>query len=463
MGLDFFRRSVELAERYLRAGPARRAHDPDQRHAARRRVGARSSSEHDFLVGLSIDGPREMHDTYRVNKGGKGTLRPGDARAGPCAKRGVDCNALTTVHAANADRGREVYRFLRDELRRAVHAVHPDHRARRRELPMPTAGAWTRGAIARSTCRRATGHRALGDRRAVRALPDRRLRGVGAPRRRRGLRADVRRRARELGTASRRACAFTRRPAGSRSRSSTTATSTPATTSSSRRYMLGNIGETHMLELVASPQQRQFGHDKRDTLPALLPRVRRALRLPRRVPEGPLHRRRPTASRGSTTSAPATRRSSTTSTRRCARCATCCARTARRRRSCSSTRPRTRSADATTPAPAARAASGSTATEESPGAAADVSASSAPLIVPSAAVSPGLTPPFASATAFATPRTSARIASVSSGAFAASAERAMPIDASVSVSTSCGDAVTPNPVPRTLAISRTRSLGFESC
>jgi uncharacterized protein len=28
--------------------------------------------EHDFLVGISIDGPRDMHDAYRVNKGGKG-------------------------------------------------------------------------------------------------------------------------------------------------------------------------------------------------------------------------------------------------------------------------------------------------------------------------------------------------------------------------------------------------------
>ena len=31
-------------------------------------------------------------------------------------------------------------------------------------------------------------------------------------------------------------------------------------------FLLGNIHETHMLELVASPQQREFGDDKRDTL-----------------------------------------------------------------------------------------------------------------------------------------------------------------------------------------------------
>ena len=33
------------------------------------------------------------------------------------------------------------------------------------------------------------------------------------------------------------------------------------------KYLLGNIMETHMVELLASPQQRAFGDDKRDTLP----------------------------------------------------------------------------------------------------------------------------------------------------------------------------------------------------
>ena len=56
------------------------------------------------------------------------------------------------------------------------------------------------------------------------------------------------------------------------------------------KYKLGNIRETHMLELVASQQQRQFGLDKRETLPQLLPRLRRPLRLPRRLPQGPVHR-----------------------------------------------------------------------------------------------------------------------------------------------------------------------------
>ena len=36
--------------------------------------------ENNFLIGLSLDGPRDLHDAYRVDKGGAPHLRPGDAR-----------------------------------------------------------------------------------------------------------------------------------------------------------------------------------------------------------------------------------------------------------------------------------------------------------------------------------------------------------------------------------------------
>jgi serine-type anaerobic sulfatase-maturating enzyme len=56
------------------------------------------------------------------------------------------------------------------------------------------------------------------------------------------------------------------------------------------KFKLGNIKETHMLELVASQQQRKFEPRQARHIAEVLPRVRRALRLPRRLPEGPLHR-----------------------------------------------------------------------------------------------------------------------------------------------------------------------------
>ena len=62
--------------------------------------------EHDFLVGVSIDGPRELHDAYRVDKGGKGSFDKVMRGLDALRSAGVEWNALTTIHAANADHGR---------------------------------------------------------------------------------------------------------------------------------------------------------------------------------------------------------------------------------------------------------------------------------------------------------------------------------------------------------------------
>jgi uncharacterized protein len=70
-----------------------------------------------FLVGLSVDGPREIHDTYRVDRAGKGTFDRVMKGWELLRKHEVDFNILCTVHAANEKRGREVYRFFRDELK----------------------------------------------------------------------------------------------------------------------------------------------------------------------------------------------------------------------------------------------------------------------------------------------------------------------------------------------------------
>jgi uncharacterized protein len=72
--------------------------------------------ENNFLVGISIDGPPEMHDAYRVDNGGKGTLERVLRGLEILKKHKVDFNILCTVHAANADHPVEVYRFFRDDL-----------------------------------------------------------------------------------------------------------------------------------------------------------------------------------------------------------------------------------------------------------------------------------------------------------------------------------------------------------
>jgi uncharacterized protein len=68
-------------------------------------------------VGLSLDGPREIHDTYRVDKSGRPTFDKVIRAAKTLRKHKVDFNVLTTVHAANGDHPLDVYRFLRDYVR----------------------------------------------------------------------------------------------------------------------------------------------------------------------------------------------------------------------------------------------------------------------------------------------------------------------------------------------------------
>lgn len=114
MGLDFFHRSVELANRYLEPGQ-RAAYTIQTNGTLLDDEWAAFFREHDFLVGISIDGPRELHDAYRVNKGGRGSFDQVVKGLAHLRAAGVEWNALTTVHARNGDHGREVYRFLRDE------------------------------------------------------------------------------------------------------------------------------------------------------------------------------------------------------------------------------------------------------------------------------------------------------------------------------------------------------------
>ena len=114
MGLDFFRRSVELVDRHLHPGQ-RAAYTIQTNGTKLDESWAAFLKDHEFLVGISIDGPREIHDTYRLTRGGRGSFDQVMRGLGHLRDAGAEYNVLTTVHAANERRGVEVYRFLRDE------------------------------------------------------------------------------------------------------------------------------------------------------------------------------------------------------------------------------------------------------------------------------------------------------------------------------------------------------------
>jgi uncharacterized protein len=115
MGLDFFRQAVTFQERCRRPG-MRVVNALQTNGTLLDDDWCRFLQEHDFLVGLSLDGPREVHDVYRVDKGGNPSFDRAMAGLALLKRHSVEFNVLTTVHTANADRPLEVYRFLRDEV-----------------------------------------------------------------------------------------------------------------------------------------------------------------------------------------------------------------------------------------------------------------------------------------------------------------------------------------------------------
>jgi serine-type anaerobic sulfatase-maturating enzyme len=115
MGLDFFRRSVEYAEKHTPPGTL--VYQSIQTNGTLLdKEWCGFLRENGFLVGLSLDGPRELHDRYRHDKRGGGTFDRAVRAARLMRDERVEFNVLCTVNAANASHPLEVYRFFRDEL-----------------------------------------------------------------------------------------------------------------------------------------------------------------------------------------------------------------------------------------------------------------------------------------------------------------------------------------------------------
>jgi serine-type anaerobic sulfatase-maturating enzyme len=115
MGLDFFKHAMEVVHTYARPGVSIQ-HTMQTNGILLNDAWCEFFREQNFLIGLSLDGPQAMHDTYRVDKGGAPTFHKVLRAARLLQEHKVACNILTTVNAANADHPLEVYRFLRDEV-----------------------------------------------------------------------------------------------------------------------------------------------------------------------------------------------------------------------------------------------------------------------------------------------------------------------------------------------------------
>ena len=111
-GLKFFQNIVALQKRYANGKQIENALqtngtllNEDWCHFLR---------DENFLVGISIDGPEELHDTGRIDKQGRSSYREVMRGIELARKHKVEFNTLTVVSTANAHAPLEVYKFLRN-------------------------------------------------------------------------------------------------------------------------------------------------------------------------------------------------------------------------------------------------------------------------------------------------------------------------------------------------------------
>ena len=267
MGVEFFKRSIEYVEKYRRA---------DQKILYTIQTNGTKLDdewcaffkEHNFLVGISIDGPRELHDTYRVNKGGQGSFDQVMRGLDHLKKHQVDFNILCTIHAANQDHPLDVYHFFRDDLKAEyIQFIPIVERATSESLPLAELG-WSEHPGGKRPLYTQMGNLVTG-------------RSVNAEQYGRFLNAifdewvqrdvgkifvqmfDV-----ALGSwfGQHNLCIF-----------APTCGTALALEHNGDLYscdhfvepdhLLGNIKDTHMIELIVSDKQHKFGQDKQDTLP----------------------------------------------------------------------------------------------------------------------------------------------------------------------------------------------------
>jgi uncharacterized protein len=266
MKLEFFQRAVEIVEKYRRPGQTVQ-HTFQTNGLLLDDDWCAFFKQHNFLVGLSVDGPRELHDTYRLDRRGKGTFDLVMKGWAALRKHDVDFNILCTVNAANQHHGRAVYRFFRDELQATwVQFIPVIERATEQTIQVANKG-WSEVPGQKRVLYTQTGNlvteRTVGAEQYGTFLID-----VFEEWVRRDVGKvyvqlfDVTLEAffgRHLLCIHAPTCGYGPALEHNGDLYSCDHFVEP-------KYLLGNIHQTHMLKLVASPEQRQFGQNKRDSL-----------------------------------------------------------------------------------------------------------------------------------------------------------------------------------------------------
>lgn len=267
MGLEFFKRSVQYAKNYGKAGQ-RITYSMQTNGTLINDEWCEFFKENNFLIGLSIDGPREFHDAYRVSSDGSGSFNRVMRGWESLHRNEVDFNILCTINSANADNPLDVYHFLRDEIgAQFIQFIPVVERVTEEALTLANPG-WS-GQVG--------GNRIFyaqrGNKVTRRSVSPEQLGRFYIDIFEEWVRRDVGKiyvqmfdttLASWMGVQS--VCVF-----------APTCGMGPVLEHNGdlyscdhfveTPYLLGNIRETHISEMINSKQQRKFGNDKKDTLP----------------------------------------------------------------------------------------------------------------------------------------------------------------------------------------------------
>jgi uncharacterized protein len=109
MGLPFFKKVIEFETKY---GLGKNAGNGFQTNGLLlNEEWAVFLKKYNFLVGISLDGPKHIHDHYRKTPNGKGSWDVVSKNARMLVNMGVDVNAMTTITDYSADYAKEIYEF----------------------------------------------------------------------------------------------------------------------------------------------------------------------------------------------------------------------------------------------------------------------------------------------------------------------------------------------------------------
>ena len=113
MGVEFYRKAVALQKRYGRPG-AQVANGLQTNGTRITDELAALFAEYRFLIGVSIDGPPELHDHYRPYESGRNSHAEVLRGVERLRAHGVEHNVLTVVNAHTVEHPRTLYRYLKD-------------------------------------------------------------------------------------------------------------------------------------------------------------------------------------------------------------------------------------------------------------------------------------------------------------------------------------------------------------